>query len=152
MAAAAEEFSFWRMNEVQMRHWVEANPGRVDDRDRYGRTPLYVAVRDIKSLALTVWLVDEKGADVNGPISGGLTSLHWRSLSLDILPVLLDRGADPTLPDNGGSSPLMYQAINGYVESVARLLQDRVFEPLSTCKIVGAIQHSIGPALSRSRP
>jgi len=71
MAAAAEEFSFWRMNEVQMRHWVEANPGRVDDKDRYGRTPLYVAVRDIKSLALTVWLVDEKGADVNGPISGG---------------------------------------------------------------------------------
>ena len=70
-AAAAEELCLWRMNEVQLRHWVEANPGLVNDRDDGGCTPLYVAACGIKSLALTVWLVDEKGADVNGPISGG---------------------------------------------------------------------------------
>jgi len=44
--------------------------------------------------------------------------------SLDILTALLDRGADPTLPADGGSSPLMWQALRGNVENVARLLQD----------------------------
>jgi len=29
-AAAAEKISFQRMNEVQLRHWVDANPGRVN--------------------------------------------------------------------------------------------------------------------------
>jgi hypothetical protein len=49
MAVAAQEevLNFEDMNEAELRQWVEANPGRVNDRDSDGRTPLYAAVRDI---------------------------------------------------------------------------------------------------------
>jgi len=31
MAAAEEELDFWGMSETELRQWVEANPGRVND-------------------------------------------------------------------------------------------------------------------------
>jgi hypothetical protein len=40
---------------------VEANPGRVNDRDKEGCTPLYTAAVSIRSLSLVVWLLDIKG-------------------------------------------------------------------------------------------
>jgi hypothetical protein len=126
MAAAAQEemLSFhFRMNEAELRQWVEVNPGRVNERDAEGFPPLYVAVRYIKSLPLTVWLLDEKGADVNATTSRRDTPLRMAP-SLDILIALLNRGADPTLLTDTGSTSLMRQAIRGNVENVARLLQD----------------------------
>lgn len=39
-AAADEDLEFQCMTEAEMRQWVEANPGRVDDRDNQGDTPL----------------------------------------------------------------------------------------------------------------
>ena len=56
---------FRYMTEVQLRHPVEANPGRVNDRDEEGITLLYVATRCRESLSLVLWLLDEKGANVN---------------------------------------------------------------------------------------
>lgn len=46
MAAAAEEDIplFDRMTEDKLRQWVEANPGRVNDRDNRGIAPLFAAV------------------------------------------------------------------------------------------------------------
>jgi len=124
MAAAGEE-DFWNMNEAELRQWVEAHPGRVNENrmDRWGLTPLYVAVYHLKSLSLTVWLVDAKGADVNAGSNYGKKTLHGAQ-SLDILTALLDRGADPTMLNNDGMSPLMSQAIYGQFDSVKRLMQD----------------------------
>ena len=104
---------------------VEANPGRVNDRDRHGNdTPLIVAARREEGLSLVVWVLDEKGADVNVTMADGRSALHW-TRSLDILTALLDRGADPTTtPVYDGGLPLMYQAGNGSVEVVQRLLED----------------------------
>jgi ankyrin repeat protein len=106
-----------------LRQWVEANPGRVNDRDRSGRTPLYVAACDLKSLSLTTWLLDEKGADVNGKSQYGNTPLH-RAASLDILNALLERAADPTIQTNVGWSPLMDYTIWDRTDLVKRMLQD----------------------------
>ena len=121
MAAAVPYFG--DMNEAQLRQWVEANPGRVNDRDWLAYTPLYVAVCFIKSLPLTVLLLDEKGADVNATISGGVTPLHLAP-PLDILAALMNRGGDPTHTNYNGWTPLMGQARHGSVENVARLVQD----------------------------
>jgi len=95
MAAAAAPLF---MTEAQLRQWVDANPGRVNDldRDEDGITPLYAAVFYLESLPLVLWLLDERGADVNGRLDGWETPLHV-ACSLDVLNVLLDRGADPTL-------------------------------------------------------
>ena len=124
---AAAEVDFLLMSEAELRRWVQANPGGVNDRDRSGRTPLSVAACHLaawrKSLSLTTWLLDEKGADVNGKSQYGNTPLH-RAASLDILNALLDRGADPTFRSNVGWSPLMYHASFGRACLVKRLLQD----------------------------
>jgi len=42
MAAVATP-AFFEISEWEMRQWVNANPGRVNDVDGEGETPLYVA-------------------------------------------------------------------------------------------------------------
>ena len=124
-AAAAQEMlsfgSMWR--KAELRQWVEANPGRVNDRDHSGETPLLAAVIYEKSLPLVVWLLDKKGADVNGTNEDGASALHY-AVSLDVLTALLNRGADPTIANSHGVRPLMWGAQHGTVDVVARLLQD----------------------------
>ena len=125
MAAAAQ--SFYRMTEAELRQWVDTNPIHVNDwdRDYDGITPLYAAVHHIKSLSLVLWLLDEKGADVNKKIYNGQTPLHG-TCSLDILNALLDRGADSTLLDNKFQSSIMTHAYNDNdeVSIEERMLED----------------------------
>jgi hypothetical protein len=123
MAAPGEKVSFSYMDEEKMRQWVEANPGRVNDRDTCGDTPLFKAASHIKSVALVLWLVDKKGADVNATTSKGQSSLHEAG-SFDIFTALLDRGANPILPGEYDHSPLMRHARSGNIKAVARLLED----------------------------
>ena len=118
------------MKDFQLRNWVEANPGRVNDRDQDGRTPLYCAVtisgdyaRTYTPLQLALWLMDEKGADVNTKALRGETPLHATS-SHDIFNALLARGADPNSRRDDGSTPLMDHAVNNRVTLVTRLLED----------------------------
>jgi len=124
MAAAAgdETLHFVNMSEVELRQWVEANPGRVNHRDRNGLTPLTAAAWN-HTRSLVVWLLDEKGADVNATTTEGNTALHCASRP-DVITALLDRGADPGRVNRMKWSPLMRQALYGSVEVVARLLQD----------------------------
>ena len=98
--------SFRYTNEAELRQWVEANPERVNDCDVDGRPPLFVAACVLQTLPLTVWLLDEKGADVNGTTVHGGPPLHVAT-SLDILSALLDRGANPTVRIFLGRTPLM---------------------------------------------
>ena len=70
-----------------------------------------------------MWLLDEEGGDVNGTTPLGSTPLHYPG-SLDILTALMDRGANPTLSDNRGWTPLMGQACRGKPDNVGRLLED----------------------------
>lgn len=70
------------------------------------------------------WLLDKKGADVNGTNEDGASALHYAVFSLDILTALLDRGADPTISSSHGVRPLKWGAQHGTVDVVARLLQD----------------------------
>ncbi len=122
-AAADERLSFRDMSEAVMRQWAEANPGRVNDRDRDGYIPLYVAAWDSESLSLVVRVLGEKGADVNAPSSSNQTPLHIAS-SPDIASALLDRGADPARVSTDRWSPLMQHVQYGSADVVARLLQD----------------------------
>ena len=100
---------------------MEANPGRVNE-SFSGFTPLELAARR-NWPSLVVWLLDEKGADVNTTSLFESTALQHAS-SIDILKALMDRGADPTLPNSDGRTPLASHAHRGCVDLVARLLQD----------------------------
>lgn len=88
-----------------------------------GETPLYVAAGKLKSLPLVLWLLDEKGADVNATTGEEETALHWAG-SVDILNALLDRGSDPNRLNFIGCTTLMEQAYRGELGLVVRILQD----------------------------
>jgi ankyrin repeat protein len=90
------------MTEAEMRQWVEANPGHVDNRDNQGDTPLLVATC-LDNLPLVVRLLDEKGADVNRKAEHAVVPLHGAE-SVDILNASMDRGADPTMVTDDGLS------------------------------------------------
>jgi hypothetical protein len=120
------------MTEAEVQQWVEANPGRVNDRDCRGQTTLYAAAASLKSAALVLWLTGEYGAEVDAtsiarPLFAdsfdSLTALHGAD-PFDILITLLDCGANPTLLDGLGQSLLIKHAGSGNIQSVVRLLQD----------------------------
>jgi len=115
---------FHKMYERQLRRWVEANSDRVNDKDAGGCTPLVAAVLKFKSAPLSMWLLDEKCADVNATTAYGNTALHYAD-SLDILTASLDRGADPTMADHEDRILFMGHAASGLVDTVAHLLQDQ---------------------------
>ena len=62
---------------------MEANPGRVNDRDRGGETPLIAAGSRWDELSMVVWLLDEKGADVN---ANGCAALELPAVSQSARP------------------------------------------------------------------
>lgn len=113
---------FRGMTEVQLRKWLEANPKHLNAMGDYLWTPLYTATI-LKSLPLVLWLLDEKGADVNKWANGGERPLH--AASTLVLNALLDRGANPTLKhDWSDDTPLMTHVSAGRIDMVTRLLQD----------------------------
>lgn len=94
---AAMNLRFSSMTEAEVRQWVGDNPASVNATDEHGWAPLHAAMFHFKSLALTVWLIDEKGADVNAPsFNRNVTPLHVAG-SVVIVGALLARGADPSL-------------------------------------------------------
>lgn len=123
MAAVEEVPEFDFMTEEELRLWVDANPTRVNDRDRDGCTPLHAAACTLDSLPLFLWLL-RKGSDVNAKDNFGYASLHSTD-SPDIITALLDNGADPLLLSDFSSTPLMFKAFMGKIGCVARLVQHR---------------------------
>jgi ankyrin repeat protein len=83
----------------------------VHARNRRGATPLHYAA-DARSAAaaqaLTIAALVEAGADVHARDKSGTAPLHRavRTRGVSAVKALLDGGADPGLPNGGGSLPL----------------------------------------------
>ena len=119
-----EVIYFHNLSSDELRQWVQAHPGHIEDLDKDGDTALYSTAFYKKDLALVQWLIDTQGAGANGRTSGGRTALHEAG-TLPILQALLERGADPTLLDNYGWTALINQAYRGRAYIIACLLEDR---------------------------
>lgn len=116
--------NFQSITETEMRQWVEANPGGINDKDSKGNTPLFVAAVHHASVQLVLWLVKEKGAGVNVQNNyQGVRALH-KVKSLDVLNTLLALGADPRLSCNRREQPLTRHIEEVNDDIVARLLED----------------------------
>ena len=85
MVASGGALSFYGMSEAELRRWVEANSGRINDRDRFDYTPPMTAAMRTGGLSLIVWLLDEKGADVNATTAHDGKTALYHAHSLDIL-------------------------------------------------------------------
>lgn len=141
MASAAADISFEDLTAAQLRQWVNEHPGGVEDQDISGWTALYSAAYK-GDVALVQWLIDAHGADVNGRTMGGVTALY-RADTPDMVRALLERNADPALPDEDGWTVLMVHAYGGNHECVACLLENRL--------VVESINARVGDSLEWAR-
>ena len=71
-----------------------------------------------------VRLLLDRGAEVNGQASGGMTPIHYAAwfAHADVVRLLLDRGAEVNVKDNAGLTPLHYAAKDVYVDVIMLLL------------------------------
>uniref|UniRef100_A0ACD5YL37 Uncharacterized protein n=1 Tax=Avena sativa TaxID=4498 RepID=A0ACD5YL37_AVESA len=92
-------------------------------KDADGNTALHLAA--IKGcLESCRFLVEESGVDVNSVSKTGGTPMLYaaREGNVQIIRYLLDRGGDPSMPDERGSTPLHDVAMQGHSEAVRLLL------------------------------
>lgn len=92
-----------------------------------GRTPLSVACREWAHSYIVEPLI-AAGADVNAQDKDGRTALHHSLdplLNFPLVEVLLKNGADPTLADNQGTTPILQARLLGF-EEVARHMEEKV--------------------------
>ena len=71
-----------------------------------------------------VRLLLDRGAEVNGKASGGMTPIHYAAwfAHADVVRLLLDRGAEVNVKDNAGLTPLHFAAKDVYVDVIMLLI------------------------------
>ncbi len=95
----------------------------LEERDAYGRTPLYVAARQ-GDVELTRRLL-ERGADPNTTNVAGLSPLHAAVAQghTEVAELLLANCASVNARDRQRRSPLHFAAARGYLELTQRLVE-----------------------------
>lgn len=88
----------------------------LDDIDEYGFTPLIESVIT-RQMNITQLLLD-RGVDINKPDVTGRTALHWAvdNAELDMIRLLLVKGANPNAYTRSGLAVLVYPILRGQSE------------------------------------
>lgn len=108
---------FASMTEPELRQWIESNPKRVNAWDSYLYQPLHAAI-EMENVPLVLWLIKEKGADINGECPA-----LFCARTVNMLNALLECGADPAL-NSDGLAVIDSLVHSSELEMVARLLQE----------------------------
>ena len=111
---------------AEVRRLVEEDPSVIDQDDgSYWGLPLLWAASG-GHVAVAAYLLDQ-GAAVNQRIRGALRTALYMACERghgEVVRLLLARGADPTLSDGEGYTPLIIASLTGHVEVVRCLLSD----------------------------
>ena len=106
-----------------------AHGATVESRDRSGATPLIVSVKYHNRFAHP-WIVNpllQAGADIHAKDNDGRTALHHvinPQLNIPSIDVLLEKGAEPAVPDNFGTTPITQARALGF-EDIAKKLESK---------------------------
>ncbi|MBN3279763.1 ANR10 protein, partial [Polyodon spathula] len=118
---------------------------QIDQKDYYGKTPLYWAA--YKGQKLCMELLLHYGADVNSQCKHGGTPLHAAiGLFPECVLLLIQHGADTDLPDTWGVTPMYLAACSGQSECIQLLVQAGAritYKNKDACRL--RIREAVGP-------
>jgi ankyrin repeat protein/mono/diheme cytochrome c family protein len=112
-----------RRDEVAALTALLKKPGRLEDRNELGETPLMVAAQ-VGSPRMVRAMLD-LGADVNATNAAGATALLRGAANPEVVKLLLDRGAQPNSASALGHTPLMLASRSPQATESVRLLLAR---------------------------
>lgn len=96
---------------------LDCNDIRVNAVNKHDQTPLHFAVK-YKFINIVKALIERDDTHLNNITSLGFTAVNLATCanSKDIVKVLLDKGADESIPNNYGLTPFHNANINGFTE------------------------------------
>jgi len=99
-------FAVWSRDMATVRFIVEKAPALVRGRDVDGDTPFLYSCM-VGSIEIAEFLLSTKQVDINESNNNKATCLHFlaNGLHLDIIPSMVEKGADPSLSDGDGDLP-----------------------------------------------
>jgi ankyrin repeat protein len=125
-----EIFNFIKKNSILEIEQFIQNGGDVNKKkDKYGYSPLMVALNINNKDKDIIKLLLDNGADVNTISNYGMTPLMVafninNKKDKDIIKLLLDNGADVNAQDYDGRTPLLFAVLNNYDKDIIQLLVD----------------------------
>ena len=122
----SDEEQFVNAIETGDRLWAERmlarDPKLLGMKDRWERSPLFIAVSATQNKReITAWLI-ECGADVNAANHDGITALMWAVGDADKVQLLLQKGSKVNARSALGRTPLLIAATYAVNATVVRLL------------------------------
>jgi ankyrin repeat protein len=97
---------------INARHLIEEKGADPNIANANGVTPLYLVVfyPKIVNLSLIELVLRHKQVDIDASIKDGSTALHYAidQNNVNVVRVLLEKGADPNKRNNGGRTPLRF--------------------------------------------
>ena len=120
------------------------NDARVNVGNNCGERPLHLAAQyfievcnedeereDRETLVSSIQLLLDHGAEVNCSDNDGNTPLHWVTRSLQVVEMLLAKGANPNFRNKDREMPVYVAAKEQHIDSCFRLLRHEGFLSLS---------------------
>ena len=115
-------YSAWSGNEAVMSVLLKSGAD-ISMCDGFGNTALHDAVRNAREAASRLLIDASADPDTKNSLNG-YTSLHYAAEHGDqmIVDLLLSHGADPTIHNDFGKSPIHVAAFSGYVDCTQLML------------------------------
>lgn len=129
---------YCRWADAEMVHFLLWHGAKADEpRSPKGRTPLMITCAYYGGVSICAMLLD-KGADVNAVANDGTTALMLaaQNAKIDVVELLLKRGAKPGMKDKSGKTALDYAKVADDSDYIKKSVKDTRIDKEAVIKLL----------------